>query len=201
MPFNKTFLKVLVLGDVAVGKSSLAHRYVNRTFSYEYRVTIGADFLLKEIEYGDNEQITLQIWDTAGQERYKAFNAPFYRGADCAIIVFDITDPLTFDHLEFWLKNLLENSQNEKIPIIVFGNRVDLKDLREVSMQKAQLWCFSRNLKYFETSAKTGENVEEAFDCLVKETLRHQNTIQVRANHIILNNDKIRLEPDKNSCC
>uniref|UniRef100_A0A336MPQ4 CSON004383 protein n=1 Tax=Culicoides sonorensis TaxID=179676 RepID=A0A336MPQ4_CULSO len=173
---NKLSLKVLVLGDVAVGKSSLANRYVNQTFSFEYKVTIGADFFLKQLQIGDNS-ITLQIWDTAGQERYDSFNRPFYRGADCALIVYDITDPRTFANLDKWFENLIENVQNthsidrRNIPIAIVGNRLDLHKLREVEYSKAELWCKRKQINYFEVSAKTGENVDTVFDYLVEECL------------------------------
>lgn len=177
---RKYSLKVLILGDVAVGKSSIANRYVNQTFSYEYKVTIGADFLLKELQMNDN-YVTVQIWDTAGQERYQSFSAPFYRGADCALLVYDITDPITFEHIEAWLQNLLMNSEKDKIytelPVVIVGNRADQAHLREVSYGKAETWCNSKKLKYFETSAKTGENVEEVFDFLVRKAIEQQEEV------------------------
>lgn len=177
---HKISLKVLILGDVAVGKSSIANRYVNHTFSYEYKVTIGADFLLKELQMSDN-YITLQIWDTAGQERYQSFNAPFYRGADCALLVYDITDPITFQHVNAWLQNLLKNSQSgnfsSELPVVVVGNRSDLTHLREVPFAKAEAWCSNKRLKYFEASAKTGENVEEVFDFLVRKAIIRQEQV------------------------
>lgn len=177
---HKISLKVLILGDVAVGKSSLANRYVNQTFSYEYKVTIGADFLLKELQL-DGNYVTLQIWDTARQERYQSFNAPFYRGADCALVVYDITDPITFQHIDAWLQNLLMNSEKGKfdteLPVVIIGNRSDQSHLREVSYAKAESWCDSKRLKYFETSAKTGENVEQAFDYIVRKAIERQDEV------------------------
>lgn len=173
--FHKISLKVLIIGDVAVGKSSIANRYVNQTFSYDYKVTIGADFLLKELQLNDN-YITLQIWDTAGQERYQSFNTPFYRGADCALLVYDITDPITFKNIDKWLENLRINSHSE-LPVVVVGNRYDLTHLREVSYAKADAWCSSQRLKYFEVSAKTGENVEEVFDFIVRTAVKNQEEV------------------------
>ncbi|XP_021573009.1 ras-related protein Rab-7a isoform X2 [Carlito syrichta] len=95
---KKVLLKVIILGDSGVGKTSLMNQYVNKKFSNQYKATIGADFLTKEVMV-DDRLVTMQIWDTAGQERFQSLGVAFYRGADCCVLVFDVTAPNTFPTL------------------------------------------------------------------------------------------------------
>lgn len=99
-------LKVIILGDSGVGKTSLMNQYVNKKFSNQYKATIGADFLTKEVMV-DDRLVTMQIWDTAGQERFQSLGVAFYRGADCCVLVFDVTAPNTFKTLDSWRDEFL----------------------------------------------------------------------------------------------
>ena len=103
---KKLLLKVIILGDSGVGKTSLMDQYVNRKFSNQYKATIGADFLTKEITI-DDKQVTLQIWDTAGQERFQSLGVAFYRGADACVLVYDVTNQNSFKTLETWRDEFL----------------------------------------------------------------------------------------------
>merc|ERR1711883_12435 len=107
---KKVLLKVIILGDSGVGKTSLMNQYVNRKFSNQYKATIGADFLTKDITLDDNRQVTLQIWDTAGQERFQSLGVAFYRGADACILVFDLTAKKSFENLDTWREEFLVQS-------------------------------------------------------------------------------------------
>merc|ERR1712000_433385 len=107
---RRTLLKVVLLGDSGVGKTSLMDRYVNKNYTSQYKATIGADFLTKEVEVG-NTVVTLQIWDTAGQERFQSLGNSFYRGADCCILTFDLTIHKTFEHLENWKHEFLKAAE------------------------------------------------------------------------------------------
>merc|ERR1712137_1104344 len=165
---NKALLKIVLLGDSGVGKTSLMDRYVNKNFTTLYKATIGADFLTKEVEV-DNNTVTLQIWDTAGQERFQSLSNSFYRGADCCILVFDLTIQKTFDHLENWKNEFLVQaniSEQYNYPFIVIGNKCDLES-RDVSSKKVEEWCRSQpnidQIPYFETSAKDSIQVDTAF--------------------------------------
>ncbi|CAI0423086.1 unnamed protein product [Linum tenue] len=155
---RRMLLKVIILGDSGVGKTSLMNQYVNRKFSNQYKATIGADFLTKEVQFEDR-LFTLQIWDTAGQERFQSLGVAFYRGADCCVLVYDVNasppDP-------------------ENFPFVVLGNKVDVDggNSRVVSEKKAKAWCAAKgNIPYFETSAKEGFNVDAAFECIAKNAL------------------------------
>ncbi|XP_019763685.1 ras-related protein rab7 [Dendroctonus ponderosae] len=174
---KKVLLKVIILGDSSVGKTSLMNQYVNRKFSNQYKATIGADFLTKEVTI-DDRTVTMQIWDTAGQERFQSLGVAFYRGADCCVLVFDVTAPNTFKSLDSWRDEFLIQAaprEPDNFPFVLLGNKVDLEP-RAISAKRAQQWCQSKNsIPYFETSAKEGLNVEQAFLAIAKNALAQQN--------------------------
>ncbi|KAD4179123.1 hypothetical protein E3N88_27714 [Mikania micrantha] len=151
--------------------------YVNKKFSPQYKATIGADFLTKEVQ-SDDRLFTLQIWDTAGQERFQSLGVAFYRGADCCVLVYDVNVQKSFDNLNNWREEFLiqaSPSDPENFPFVVLGNKVDVDggNSRVVSEKKARAWCASKgNIPYFETSAKDGINVEEAFEVIAKNALK-----------------------------
>ncbi|XP_027365806.1 ras-related protein Rab7 isoform X3 [Abrus precatorius] len=177
---KRTLLKVIVLGDSGVGKTSLMNQYVYRKFSQQYKATIGADFVTKEIQV-DDKLVTLQIWDTAGQERFHSLGAAFYRGADCCVLVYDVNIHKTFDTLNNWHDEFLKQvymNDPEAFPFVLLGNKVDVDggNSRRVTEKKAREWCASRgNIPYFETSAKEGYNVEEAFLRVAKIALENEH--------------------------
>lgn len=174
---KKVLLKVIILGDSGVGKTSLMNQYVHKRFSNQYKATIGADFLTKEVMI-DDKLVTLQIWDTAGQERFQSLGVAFYRGADSCVLVHDITDAKSFDNLESWMDEFLAHAapQNaEKFPFVVLGNKADLVAKRQVSANKAKAWCASKeDIPFFETSAKEAVNVEQAFQTIAKNALAQE---------------------------
>ena len=124
---KKNFLKILVLGDSGVGKTTLLQQYLNGKTTGQSKPTIGADFSKKEILI-DNTVVTLQIWDTAGQEKFQSLGYAFYRGADCCALVYDITNPQSFDALGRWKDEFIENSRTSdphSFPFICIGNKLD----------------------------------------------------------------------------
>ncbi|XP_009870871.1 PREDICTED: ras-related protein Rab-7a isoform X1 [Apaloderma vittatum] len=171
---KKVLLKVIILGDSGVGKTSLMNQYVNKKFSNQYKATIGADFLTKEVMV-DDRLVTMQIWDTAGQERFQSLGVAFYRGADCCVLVFDVTAPNTFKTLDSWRDEFLIQASPrdpENFPFVVLGNKIDLEN-RQVTTKRAQAWCYSKNnIPYFETSAKEAINVEQAFQTIARNALK-----------------------------
>lgn len=172
---KKVLLKVIILGDSGVGKTSLMNQYVNRRFSNQYKATIGADFLTKEVSV-DDRLVTMQIWDTAGQERFQSLGVAFYRGADCCVLVFDVTVPRSFESLEAWKDEFLIQAaprEPETFPFVVLGNKVDLGDNRVITASRAKGWCTAKgNIPYFETSAKEATEVENAFITIAKSALK-----------------------------
>eukprot|EP00163_Fabomonas_tropica_P009635 TRINITY_DN1945_c0_g1_i1.p1 TRINITY_DN1945_c0_g1~~TRINITY_DN1945_c0_g1_i1.p1 ORF type:complete len:206 (-),score=72.30 TRINITY_DN1945_c0_g1_i1:267-884(-) len=175
---KKVLLKVIILGDSGVGKTSLMNQYVNKKFSNQYKATIGADFLTKEVMVEDR-LVTMQIWDTAGQERFQSLGVAFYRGADCCVLVFDVNMSKTFDNLNSWREEFLIQAgprDPENFPFVVLGNKIDLENQRCVSPKRAQAWCQEHGgIPYFETSAKEAINVEQAFQCVAKNALKQEN--------------------------
>jgi Ras-related protein Rab-7A len=172
---KKVLLKVIILGDSGVGKTSLMNQYVHKRFSNQYKATIGADFLTKEVMI-DDKLVTLQIWDTAGQERFQSLGVAFYRGADSCVLVYDITDAKSFENLESWREEFLVHAaprNAETFPFVVLGNKADLaSSRRQVSPAKAKAWCASKgDVPCFETSAKEALNVEQAFHTIAKNAL------------------------------
>lgn len=142
--------------------------FVDRSFSAQYKATIGADFRTKDITVND-KQISLQIWDTAGQERYQSLGVAFYRGADACCLVFDMTKPKTFADLESWKEDFLQQAgprDRDNFPFVVIANMCDKASERRVPEQEVRDWCARSHgtpIPYFETSAKEGINVDQAF--------------------------------------
>ncbi|KAM7295513.1 hypothetical protein ISCGN_025013 [Ixodes scapularis] len=200
---KKVLLKVIILGESGVGKTSLMNQYVNKKFSNQYKATIGADFLTKEVMVEDR-LVTMQIWDTAGQERFQSLGVAFYRGADCCVLVFDVTVPASFKALESWRDEFLIQASPrdpENFPFVVIGNKVDL-DNRGVSTKRAQGWCQSKNgIPYFETSAKEALNVEQAFQTVAKNALAQETEVELYNEFP----DQIKLtgeqKPRSQGCC
>lgn len=189
---KKTLLKVIILGDSGVGKTSLMNRYVNKKFSTQYKATIGADFVTKDVVV-DDKLVTMQIWDTAGQERFQSLGVAFYRGADCCVLVYDVTAPTSFKSLDSWRDEFLIQASPrdpENFPFIVIGNKIDQEN-RAVSSRRAQAWCQSKNdIPYFETSAKEAVNVETAFITVARNGLAQESEVELYRNDFP---DQIRL--------
>ena len=165
------FLKVVLLGDGGVGKSSLIQRFVSNKFDPSLFHTIGVEFLNKDLEV-EGERYTLQIWDTAGQERFKSLRTPFYRGSDCCLLTYAIDDPESFQNIAMWKKEFLyyaDVKDPENFPFVVLGNKSDLVAERKVSQEEAATWCEQNGaLPNFETSAKDAVNVDRAFVAAIR---------------------------------
>eukprot|EP00698_Gefionella_okellyi_P004988 TRINITY_DN14594_c0_g1_i1.p1 TRINITY_DN14594_c0_g1~~TRINITY_DN14594_c0_g1_i1.p1 ORF type:complete len:205 (+),score=35.41 TRINITY_DN14594_c0_g1_i1:65-679(+) len=178
---KKVLLKVIILGDSGVGKTSLMNQYVHKKFSNQYKATIGADFLTKELMV-DDRLVTMQIWDTAGQERFQSLGVAFYRGADCCVLVFDVNQVKSFESLANWRDEFLIHANPrdaDTFPFVVLGNKID-KDERAVSQKRAQAWCATLNhIPYFETSAKENINVEQAFLVVAKNALKQEREEEI----------------------
>lgn len=194
--------KLVVLGDSGVGKTTLIHKYVNKEFRADFKSTIGADFTAKEIVVDNNYKIDLQIWDTAGEERFHSVGAAFYRGTDACIIVYDVTSRESFNRIKVWQDDLYMKSgvdDTANFPLIVFGNKKDLEDNREVNLDEATQWSKANRIPVLEVSAKSGENIEEGFRDIVKIFLETQNEKNKMQEPISI---KITSEGEgKGSCC
>lgn len=145
--------KIVVLGDAAVGKTSLIVRYVKGVFNPGYIITLGVNFFTQDVTIQD-KTLRYIIWDTAGQERFGPVRKKYYLGARAAVLVFDLTNLQSFEHINFWIKEI-EGICGE-IPMILVGNKADLNPV--VKQDAIQEFASRHNLTYIETSAKTGMN-------------------------------------------
>ena len=162
---DELFLKILVLGDSAVGKTSLLLKYTDDYFPTVYVSTIGVDYKTKIININDMN-ISLQIWDTAGQERFRSLAKSFMKDADGILFVYDITNKKSFDNIKNWIKRT--EDVNDSFQKIIVGNKSDLENKREVKKETLEKFCNTGNLKGIEMSAKLGINVNEAFNILTQ---------------------------------
>jgi Ras-related protein Rab-8A len=154
-------VKLLLIGESGVGKTCLLLRYANESFSPTFITTIGIDFKIKNIQV-DNKRIKLQIWDTAGQERFRTITTSYFRGAQGILLVYDVTDRHSFIAIKTWSQQIKLHADSE-VNKILLGNKCDQKEHRQVSYEEGESLAKSQNMKFFETSAKTDINVEEAF--------------------------------------
>ncbi|KAI8393736.1 ras family-domain-containing protein [Radiomyces spectabilis] len=159
--------KLVLLGESAVGKSSLVMRFVKDHFDEYRESTIGAAFLAQTITLDDNTTVKFEIWDTAGQERYKSLAPMYYRNANCAVVVYDITQASSLDKAKAWV-NELQRQADPNIVIALAGNKSDLESRRAIETQTAQEYADEAGLLFFETSAKTAHNVTELFTSIAK---------------------------------
>uniref|UniRef100_A0A7S2TH85 Ras-related protein Rab n=1 Tax=Lotharella oceanica TaxID=641309 RepID=A0A7S2TH85_9EUKA len=201
-------LKVLVVGDVAVGKTSLIHRYTNDEFKEDYKTTIGVEFALKPIEIDDRD-INIQLWDIAGQDRFIGLLRNFYMNASAAIVVYDVTNPKTLENAAKWKADIDKKVRLEDgspIPCILIGNKCDLREVEgnvcieeEVAEDLAKKNNF---LGSIETSAKKGTNVDRACKALVRKALK-----AMRSNKVVKKQDEHNIKLDrkkgnkKSGCC
>ena len=167
-------MKVVLLGETGVGKSSIVARFAENTFRPFNAATVGASFLAKTIDI-DGISIKFQIWDTAGQEKYHSLAPMYYRGAAAAIIVYDISNSDSFGTLKSWVDELA-NKGPADITIVVAGNKCDLEGRRKVTSEEASSYAREIDALFIETSAKTSVNVTELFEKLAKKVPRSKLT-------------------------
>jgi small GTP-binding protein len=168
-------LKVVMLGEGRVGKTSLLHRFVHNTFDEECASTTKATMYANtRIEVGET-MADVSIWDTAGQERYHALGPIYYRDAHGAVLAYDITDKDSFDKVKVWLKEL-HQVVGEHISVVVVGNKCDLERERKVSKKEAEEWATAHGAQHFLCSAKLGIRVGDAFTALVTSIVKNSST-------------------------
>ncbi len=167
---NEGVIKIVITGDSGVGKTNLITRYVYGSFNEFSNPTVGLDFALKNtIVAGQN--ISCQIWDTAGQEKMKSIASAYYKNANGAVLVFDISNKSSFNRLSYWLSEIRDNLNDQEVNIVLLGNKCDLIDKREVALEEAKAFAEQNGFYYLEVSAKSNDNecVNLAFDQLLGE--------------------------------
>jgi small GTP-binding protein len=169
--------KIVMLGDGAVGKTAMTTRFTQNFFDADYKRTIGSDFAIKRLEIPDmNAQVTLQVWDLAGQPRFESVRQGFYRGARGGLLLYDVTRRRTFLNVENWKDEAFKNLQKE-IPLVLVANKVDLKDSRVVTTEEGEEYAKKNGFIYAESSALTGENVEEAYSNLCRIMIEYSKNL------------------------
>ena len=164
--------QLLIIGDSTVGKTSLLGRYANDIFNINYLATIGLENFTKD-EIIDGKKVRIKIWDTAGQEKFQSLTKGFFRNAQGIMVVYDVTNSETYQNIKYWTQSIKTHlgSDIESIAVIIIGNKIDCNE-REIKKQEAEAYSAQLGYKYFETSAKTGENVNSTIKYLVKEVLK-----------------------------
>lgn len=166
-------INLITLGDTGVGKTCMINRFIGGTFTDQYNSSIGSGLFHKKVII-DSKNVDLKIWDTAGQEKYDCITEIYFQRANGAFIVFDLTSRNSFQKAQKWI-NSLKKKGNGYTRMVLIGNKSDLEEARAISDEEARLMAYNNdNIPYFETSAKTGFNIDESFMCLAKEAL---NTI------------------------
>ena len=161
--------KVLLLGNINVGKSALVIRFVDDIWNDNFVPINGVDFRLKKLEI-DKKKIKMQIWDNQGQERFKTVLPSYYRGVHGILLVYDVTEKDSFNNLNFWLMEIEKNA-NKNVLKVLIGNKTDLEGKRVISYNQGKEFADMHGLKFVETSVKKNKNVREAFEILGREIM------------------------------
>ena len=170
-------LKTIITGEGGVGKTTLLHRYIEGRFEANTRLTIGVEFFLKELNI-DNDSIFLQIWDFGGQERFRFLLDSYAMGAKGALLLFDLTRPLTLNSLEEWVK--ICRSDNPEIPILLVGSKADLEEM--ITVNEDLIEYLKKEFNFFDyvrISSKTGENVNQVFEKIARKIVNHAKINEV----------------------
>ena len=168
--------KVVMLGDGAVGKTAMTTRFTQDSFDSDYKRTIGADFAVKRMDIKDiDAHVTLQCWDLAGQPRFEFVRQGFYRGARGGLLLYDVTRRRTFLNMDRWKEETFTNAGRD-IPLIVVANKIDLVESRAVTKEDGEAYAKQNGFIYVESSALTGENVEDAYVELCKKMIEESKS-------------------------
>ena len=199
----KIIVKLLLLGDSSVGKTSIIIKYISNKFMDTNIATLGVDYMDKTVDY-NNLKVFLQIWDTSGEEKFRSITRNFYRNADGLLVVFDLTCKESFNHVKNWLNEAKEHKND--IKTILVGNKLDLEDEREVNKETALKFAEKNNLKYLETSAKNGKNINNSFKEMISLILNDKTEQEIKKeftksdSSISINSGKDG-KKIKKSCC
>lgn len=194
VPGHDMMLKILLIGDSSVGKTCSLINYVNGTFSPSAISTLGIDFKVHNV-IKDGRKVKLQIWDTAGQERFRTITQSYYRATQGVIIMYDITDRKSFNNVRYWMNEIMRS--DEKIVKILVGNKADLTNHRTIDSSEGAKVAKEYGILFFETSAKTGQNISNVFDALVDASIKYALSQNNDTVHI----DPIRRPDDNKKCC
>jgi len=195
--------KLLLIGDSGVGKSCLLLRFADNTYTDSYISTIGVDFKIRTLDI-DGKTVKLQIWDTAGQERFRTITSSYYRGAHGIIVVYDVTDKVSFNNVKQWLGEI-DRYACQSVNKLLVGNKADLVEKKVVEYNEAKEFADSLGISFLETSAKSAHNVEEAFLTMTRQikervSRSHEGPTKPNGSVNISTNSK-KIPSQKKKCC
>ena len=160
-------IKICLLGDVSVGKTSIASRFCKNSFTDSYCNTIGGAYQQQNIVLNNGVKIKLHIWDTSGQDRFRSMTNLYYRDAQVAILTYDVSNEQSLESLNYWLNELNDKTEINDMLLCLAGNKIDVEaSKRQVSTSKGKAFAEEHNMIFFETSAKTGAGVKELFQAI-----------------------------------
>ena len=201
--------KVVLIGDTSVGKTNILSKYLTNDFDPDSKATVGVEFGTKNFKIEDNI-VKVQIWDTAGQERYRSITNAYYKGAKGSLLVYDITNPKTFESIDRWLSDLKVNG-DENISVVLLGNKSDLESDRKVTTQQGKEKAEFYKLAFMETSALNGNNIEKAFSELITDVYKNHHDLFAKEAKVVINDRAIslenadendeKIEKEKKGCC
>ena len=167
--------KIVLLGDVSVGKTSIASRYCKNSFNEHHINTIGGAYQQQKVVLDNGNMVKLHIWDTSGQERFRAMTNLYYRDAQVALLTYDITNESSFNSIDFWIQELKYKVENENMILCLVGNKCDVSsDERKISTAQGKKFAQENNMIFYETSAKTGEGVTDLFVTIANKVYEQQ---------------------------
>jgi len=216
IPFDRIVnrFKVILLGDIAVGKTSILSRFVDDKYSSEYRCNVGVEFKVKSLYLDEKTGADLQIWDTCGEERFRTITRQYYRDSSGIILVFDVTNRNSFERMTSWINDITEYGPTGT-QIILVGNKIDLDDDRVISSHEALNFANKNNILYIEVSAKTSYNVIYLFEVLSKTMVQKEFEFEnkrkkkgkIDKSHVVSNTNialgqyDLNKSKNKNRCC
>ena len=185
--------KILLLGDSTVGKTCFLLRYMDDSFLDLHMATIGLDYRLKTMILEDQKIVKVQLWDTAGQDKFRAITRNYYKGASGIILLFDVTNIKSFENIKKWINEIKEEI-SEKVSIILIGNKIDNANERKISKEQGEKLASEIGVKFFETSAKTGEGINECVFYLVKKIFENDPGVKNKGRNL-------KHKSNKRRCC
>ena len=194
--------KIILVGDSGVGKSSMLTRFVDEAYCNVFMSTIGVDFKIKTLNI-DNKICKIQVWDTAGQEKYKSITNVYYRGAQACIIVYDVTDRMSFQNVYNWIQDL-ETHAADDIYMLLVGNKSDLSSQRAVTELEGYQFANNMNILFTETSANNNININVAFETVARNLKKNQKN-DLHSKHTEAKMDSYKIDYTKQKknekCC
>ena len=200
---NGEFIKIMTLGNSKVGKTNFIFKYTENIFHENHISTNGLDYKIKKMQI-NNKNYQLLLFDTAGQERYKSIALNVVKDAHGILLMYDITDKTTFDSIPNWIQNI-KDLKGDDFPLILLGNKNDLEEERKISKEEGQKFADEIGIQFFETSNKTGINIQESGLALIKKIIEKKESeksdLNSRNSLQISTKNKIKLSDDAKRCC